>query len=304
MAEAPQPSMRLKFWGVRGSIPVPGDSTLGYGGNTTCVEIRAHDQIILLDAGTGIRRLGLDLEKEFGRAPINLTLLVTHPHWDHIHGLPFFVPAHEKDNNVIVFGPDTAVAGLREILEGQMSLPFFPVALYELPGKIDIRKLTAREFTLGQVHVRWSPVNHPANCVGYRLFANDRSIAFLPDHEPYDFLHSAHGQSLPPAETRKRAEDERQGLVEFLHGCDVLILDAQYTDEEYRARVGWGHGSLGSALALARDANVRKLVLFHHDPSHDDAKIDKMLNQARALANNAGAQLEIEAAREGAELTL
>jgi phosphoribosyl 1,2-cyclic phosphodiesterase len=296
---------RVKFWGVRGSIPVPGSSTVRYGGNTSCVEVRADGEIIVLDAGTGIRPLGVALEKEFGAEPIKLTLLITHAHWDHIHGLPFFTPAHHKKNQITVYGPDTAAAGLREILESEMATPFFPVALHDLAGKIDIRILEPGELSIGNVRVRAALVNHPGICVGYRLFTSAGSVAFLPDHEPYDVkLHSARSGSAHSAGIQKRAEEERELLVDFLHGCNVLILDTQYTDEEYPGRVGWGHGSLASVVTLAHDARAHKLILFHHDPNHDDGKIDNMLEAARELAAEGGRQLEIDAAREGAELTL
>jgi len=304
MPETRASSIRIKFWGVRGSIPVPGESTVRYGGNTTCCEVRADGEIIVLDAGTGIRPLGLALQKEFDTKPINLTLLLTHAHWDHIHGLPFFVPAHETKNTITLYGPDSAETGVREILEGQMAMPFFPVKLHDLPARIDIRKLPGGEFRIGNVGVRSIIANHPGSCVGYRLFSGAASIAFLPDHEPYDFLHSARGKTMDPAQTRQRAGQERQSLIEFLDGCDLLVLDTQYTDEEYKRRIGWGHGSLASAIALARDAHVRKLVLFHHDPTHDDGKIDNILREARELAAKSGGALEVEAAREGAELTL
>src|SRR5207244_4243071 len=154
MATVPASSARLKLWGVRGSIPIPGPATIRYGGNTTCVEVRADGEIIVLDAGTGIRSLGLALEKEFGSRPITVTLLITHVHWDHIQGFPFFIPAYNDKNQIRIFGYDGADSGIREILKGQMATPFFPVKLYDLPGKIYIKKLQKNEFNIGKVRVR------------------------------------------------------------------------------------------------------------------------------------------------------
>jgi phosphoribosyl 1,2-cyclic phosphodiesterase len=306
MSAASASTTRLKLWGVRGSIPVPGSSTVRYGGNTSCIEVRADGELIVLDAGSGIRELGVALEEEFGSRPINLTLLITHLHWDHIQGFPFFVPAYGEKNQIRVFGYDGTDFGLREILKGQMATPFFPIALYDLPGKIKIEKLESMDFKIGNVRVQASFVNHPGICVGYRLFTSNGSIAFLPDHEPYDAfkLHSEESRSLNPEQIQKRAREQRAELVKFLHGSDVLILDTQYTDEEYQAHVGWGHGSVGTAISFAIDASIRKLILFHHDPSHDDDMIDQMLQSARTTVAKRGGVLEIDAAREGTEIVL
>lgn len=298
-------SAHLKIWGVRGSIPVPGPTTVRYGGNTSCIEVRAEGEIIVLDAGTGIRELGLALENEFGSQPIKVTLLISHAHWDHIQGFPFFIPAYHDKNKIRIFGYDGAEESLGEILKDQMATPFFPVALYDLPGRIDIEKVEANEFKIGNVRVRSKLVNHPGVCVGYRLFTSTGSIAYLPDNESFDAakLHSDQSLLLDPEQAKKRAMEGRAELVKFLHGSDILLLDAQYTDQEYHEHIGWGHGSVSSAVALAIDAAVRKLVLFHHDPNHDDAAIDSMLATARKLAAKSQSNLEVEAAREGAELT-
>ena len=295
---------RLKFWGTRGSISVPGPGTLRYGGNTTCVEMRADGEIIVLDAGSGIRPLGVALEKEFQSQPIKLSLLITHAHWDHIQGLPFFAPVYEKKNEICVRGYDGVDTSFSEIMAEPMKAPFFPIAMRELSARIDITKLTEMEFSFGKVQVRAKFVNHPGVCAGYRLFTSAGSIAFLPDHEPYRFLHSARANHMSPEQAKRRATRERISLVQFLHGSDILILDAQYTDAEYESHIGWGHGSVSSAASLALDAEVRRLLLFHHDPSHDDTRIDAMVDDARRLIRNSGKELEVDGAREGEEVLL
>ncbi len=304
MVDEPVRSARLRIWGVRGSIPVPGPSTLRYGGNTSCVEVRADGEIIVLDAGTGIRELGVALEREFQSKPIKVTLLITHVHWDHIHGFPFFAPSYDKKNEIRILGYDGGGTGPVEALKGEMATPFFPVSLTDLPGKIKIEKLTTHSFKIGKVRVESKLMNHPGTCVGYRIFSNGGSMAYIPDNESYDVkVHSLDSHHSNAAKTKERAAQERSELVKFLQGADILLLDSQYTDEEYQAHIGWGHGSLSSAVGLALDAKIRKLVLFHHDPDHDDAEIDAMLAQAQQLAEKRGGRLEIEAAREGAELT-
>ncbi len=304
MPSVPASSTRLKFWGTRGSISVPGPGTLRYGGNTTCVEVRADDEIIVLDAGSGIRSLGIALEKEFQSRPIKLSLLITHAHWDHIQGLPFFAPAYEKKNEICVRGYDGVDTSFGKIMAEPMKAPFFPIAMRELSARIDIKKLTEMEFSVGKVQVRARFVNHPGVCAGYRLFTSAGSIAFLPDHEPYRFLHSPKANDMSPEEAKKTGEQKRIGLAKFLHDSDILILDAQYTDTEYERHIGWGHGSVSSAVSLALDAKVHRLLIFHHDPSHDDTRVDAMVEDARRLIRERGKELEVDAAREGEEISL
>ncbi len=292
------PSTRVKFWGVRGSIPVPGPSTVRYGGNTSCIEVRAEGEIIILDAGSGLRLLGNSLEDEFGPRPIKLTLLITHTHWDHIQGLPFFLPAYKEKNSLRVLGYEGARKGLAAILASQMETSFFPVSLRDMPSAIEIEELKEMEFPIGKVRVNARFVNHPGICAGYRLETSSGAVAYLPDNEPYE-----RGNS-DSDEARSYAISERAKLVQFLHGVDALIIDSQYTDDEYAQKVGWGHGSLSSVVSLALDADVRKLFLFHHDPAHDDRKVDEMVEAARTIVLDSGKAMEVDAAREGAEVWL
>src|SRR5881628_1646902 len=243
---------RIRLWGVRGSIPVPGKSTVRYGGNTSCVEVRADGEIVVLDAGSGIRLLGLALDKEFGSRSMKLTLMISHTHWDHIQGLPFFTPAYNQKNLIRVLGYEGARAGLAKILASQMETPFFPVSLRELPSHLAIEELKEMEFQIGKVEVHSKFANHPGICAGYRLSTTGGDIAFLPDNEPYELLKQqlAQRDRGDLEEARAFARTERVKLVEFLRGADVLILDTQYTDEEYESHIGWGHGSLSRTVSL------------------------------------------------------
>lgn len=305
MAEVSQSPAHVKFWGVRGSIPTPGPSTLRYGGNTTCVELRVDGEIIILDSGTGIRALGAALEEEFGDNPVNVTLLITHLHWDHIQGFPFFTPSYRPKNRIHIKGYDGTGASLHETLAGQMSAPFFPVEMQALPC-IEIETLMNSEFQIGKVKVRSLLMNHPGICVGYRIESSSGSIAFLPDAEPYEGrkIHSTSQRDLSADELQKESQARRAELIEFLRGVDLLILDAQYTDEEYETHIGWGHSSFSATVRVALDAGVRKLILFHHDPTHDDVEMDEMAKKAQELAAKGGAPLSVQAAREGSEFDL
>ena len=299
------PPARIKFWGTRGSIAVPGPGTLRYGGNTTCVELRADGEIIVLDAGSGIRPLGVALENEFRTRPINLSLLITHAHWDHIQGFPFFKPAYHPKNHVRIFGFDGTGATFREIMTEPMRSPFFPITMRELSARMDINKLSVMDFSLGKVDIHAAFVNHPGVCAGYRIFTSGGSVAFVPDHEPYQFfLHSARAKQLSAQEAQEIAAEQHAALVQFLRGSDFLILDSQYADQEYKSHVGWGHGCISSAVSLALEADVQTLLLFHHDPGHDDEMVETMVASARELVARNGRSLEIAGAREGSEMLL
>jgi len=285
----------LKFWGVRGSIPTPGPATVHYGGNTSCVEVRADGQLIILDAGTGIRPLGLALAQEFKKQPMDITLLITHTHWDHIQGFPFFLPAYDAANKVQILGYEGARSSLAGTIAGQMESPYFPIALQQMPGNISIRELKDFVFKVGSVEVRACTLNHPGIAVGYRLFTSGGSIAYLPDNEPFGKSWVCEGES-------KSSLDQK--VIDFLRDVDVLITDSQYDDAEYANHVGWGHGCVSHVVEMALAAGAKRLYLFHHDPNHDDQRVSELLERARQLVVEKGGTLEVEAAREGEKVVL
>ena len=289
-ATARLPSAWLRFWGVRGSIPTPGRATVRYGGNTSCVEVRVGDEILILDAGTGIRPLGQALMAEFPRRSLRLTVLLTHTHWDHIQGLPFFAPLYQARHHIRILGSEGARRGLAAILGNQMENPFFPVGLDELPSNVQIEELRDLHFQVGGVRVEACYANHPGVCLGYRLFAGSRSLAFFPDHEPRISRRSG------------TAKSKDRKLLKFLQGTEVLIMDAQYDCREYRRHRGWGHGCVDDTVALALEAGAQRLFLFHHDPDHEDIRLANLVRHAQSLVAARGAKLRVEAAREGQKI--
>lgn len=274
--------MEINFWGVRGSIAAPGSDTALVGGNTSCVEIRLNDQRIILDAGTGIRRLGEHCMRQ--GCPVNVTLLLSHTHWDHIQGLPFFVPLYLRSTSLHVIGPGTDGMSLDGVLAHQMTSPVFPVRLAELPSAITTRQsLPGDTFQLGNARIRCAKSNHPGGCLAWRIEADGASIVYATDTEHY--------ACVDPT------------LASFARGADILIYDAQYTPEEYRGesgppRVGWGHSTFEAGAALATEAGVSQLVLFHHDPMRTDTAVAAIEARARPLFANT------VAAREGMSMSL
>jgi phosphoribosyl 1,2-cyclic phosphodiesterase len=257
--------VRLTLWGTRGSLAAAGPETVRYGGNTSCVEVRAADgSVLVLDAGTGVRRLGAALRGEGRRVDI----LLTHLHMDHIQGLGFFAPFFEHDRDVHLWGPPSTTQVLRERLSRYLSPPLFPVWLRELPCRLALHDVPLEGFDIGRFRVDAALVCHPGPTVGYRITADGAAVAYIPDHEP------ALGLGRMPA-----APDWISGF-DLAAGVDVLIHDAQYSAAEYVEHVGWGHSALTHTLALATAAEVRRLVTFHHDPGHDDDTLTRLLDEA------------------------
>ena len=277
--------MKVKFWGVRGSIPTPGAATDRYGGNTSCVEVHGSDEsLVILDAGTGIVPLGNHLATHVQRVDI----LLTHLHMDHILGLGFFAGLYRPGLDIHVWGPDSTVGRLRERLSRYMSPPLFPVRLRELPCKLSLHDVPLGRFEIPGFWVTATLVCHPGPTVGYRLEDESGALAYLPDHEP-----ALGAANFPDAPMWTSGFD-------LIAGADLLIHDSQYTDAEYAAHLGWGHSSIGQAVALANAAGVRHLVPFHHDPGHDDEQLDEMYGSIPP--GDSG--LAITPAREGASVSV
>jgi phosphoribosyl 1,2-cyclic phosphodiesterase len=257
--------MKVRLWGTRGSLAAPGPETLRYGGNTSCVEVVANGTRIILDAGTGIRRLGAAIGTDDRR----IDVLLTHLHLDHILGLGFFQPLDQPGQEVHIWGPPSTTLDLRARLSRYFSPPLFPVRLHELACQLTLHDTPGEEFEVGALTISADLVCHPGSTVGYRISDGAATIAYIPDHEP------ALGADAFPAATTWTS-----GL-ELAAGVDLLIHDAQYTDAEYADRVGWGHSTIAHALGFARLAGARRLVTFHHDPSHDDATLDRLVAESK-----------------------
>jgi phosphoribosyl 1,2-cyclic phosphodiesterase len=246
--------LQLRFWGVRGSTPAPGKDKLVYGGNTPCVEIRtSSNQVLVFDGGSGIRELGHHLATEFSGRDLSLHLFLTHFHWDHIQGIPYFPPLFSPATRIDVHSW-TSVEETQHVLEAQMRAPYFPLSLAEAGAKVNVAQLKSERKKIGDVTVESFPLNHPQGAYGYRIEADGKSIVYATDFE--------HGD----------ARLDRV-LRDYASGADVLIFDAQYNDEEYAAHRGWGHSTWREATRVARDAGVGKLFLFHFDPVHTDARV-------------------------------
>jgi CheY-like chemotaxis protein/phosphoribosyl 1,2-cyclic phosphodiesterase len=294
--------VRIRFWGTRGSLATPGPTTLRYGGNTSCVEARADDgTLIVLDCGTGAHRLGQALMAE-SRAPVRGHLLITHTHWDHIQGFPFFAPVFSEGSEWDLYAPGGVGERLQAVLSAQMQQPYFPVTLAQLAATIRYHDLVEGALTVGGVRVVAQYLNHPALTLGYRLEADGAAVVYAVDHEPHVRDRPEAGRMGAPGESALHAEDARH--VAFLEGADLVIHDAQYTAAEYPDKVSWGHSPAEAAVDYALAAHVRRLALTHHDPLRDDNAVDRLVAVCRARVRAAGGALEVFAAAEGLTLEL
>ncbi|HEY3497905.1 MAG TPA: MBL fold metallo-hydrolase [Polyangiaceae bacterium] len=289
----------VRFWGTRGSIPTPGHKTRRFGGNTSCVEIRVGDLLLVCDGGTGLRELGLDLVAR-GKPRLEAHLFFSHMHWDHIQGFPFFVPAYAPTNDLYVYEVASGDDRVQRLLHGQMRSEYFPVTFADLGARIVGRHFEDGATRFGAVRVRCLEQKHPGRSFAYAFEIDGRKIVYATDSELDLLLADPEGVLRDPDELR-RLPDE---LVSFCRDADLLIADGQYTDDEYPKKVGWGHARASTVVDLARQAGVKQCAIFHHDPMHTDDLVDQKIESVRQRLERAGSPCLVFGAREGLVLKL
>jgi len=272
----------VKFWGTRGSIATPGPETIRYGGNTACVEVRCGEDILIFDCGTGVRELGIALAKEYAERSLEVHLFVSHTHWDHIQGFPFFQPAYRAGNRVNIYSLHSLDRSLEKLFTGQMDGNYFPVTLDDLMARLHFEEL-AGDVKIGDVKISHMHLNHPGLALSFRMESKGRSVVYMTDHEPYHRL-------LGDSPHTKKLDAE---IDAFAKNSDLLIREAQYTDEEYASKRGWGHSTTSDAAISAINSETKRLALFHHDPMHDDQQIDSMVESCRQKIEENGKQIRV-----------
>lgn len=296
--------MKLKFWGTRGSIPTPGKDTVRYGGNTPCVEVRLNNnELIIFDAGTGIRSLGDQLVAT-GES-VQAFIVISHPHWDHIQGFPFFKPAFISGNDLTIIGPKSRHVTMRQMMAHLMDKVYFPIQLRDLKANINFVAMAEESTKVFDATLSSLYVNHPSFALGYRLDVGGHSLVYISDNEPFDREVATSLKNVDSAVVRKfvaSLPDPNQRVVEFVRGVDVLIHDSTYTPEEYVNHVGWGHSHYLFCMKVAHEAGVKKLILFHHNQTHDDATVDDIVAKCRREIKTRNYKFECHAAAEGMEV--
>ncbi|MDD5285359.1 MAG: MBL fold metallo-hydrolase [Desulfuromonadaceae bacterium] len=295
--------MKLRFWGVRGSIPSPGERTIRYGGNTTCIEIRTdNNELIVLDGGTGIFPFSLTLLKEL---PVTAHIFNTHSHWDHIQGLPFFIPIFIPENLVKLYGAFDPISneGPERIMNVQLQYSYFPVREAEMKSRFEYFAIMPNDTVeIGAATVTAILLNHPVINLGYRIDCNGKSIFFTGDHEPHFNIYEPGDDGY--AEYQDLIEEQRLSIVEAIRGVDILVADSAYTLKEYPAKKGWGHGTFDGSIQLAKDAGAKILYCTHHEPTRSDDDLEKVFAEALSRHPNLEGGPDIRLAREGDEIVI
>ena len=287
----PGSGLKVKFWGTRGSIATSGKATFRYGGNTSCTEIRYEDTVILCDCGTGAREAGIELVREFKGQPLHVHIFIGHTHWDHIQGFPFFVPAYLPGNRVSIYSLRGSDKSLERVFTGQMDSNYFPVDVTEMKADLLFNELEG-PVQIGEVKVSHVFLNHPGVAIGFRVEAAGKSVVYVSDHEPYCRLTGDNDQN-------RKLDGE---IDAFAAGADLYIREAQYTEEEYPSKRGWGHSTWKDAVNSAHQAKAARLFLYHHDPIHDDEMLDRILATCRAYMQENGMKFECAMAADGLQV--
>lgn len=306
--------MKVRFWGVRGSIPVPGRATSRYGGNTSCVEVRPKGAApIIIDAGTGLRRLGKSLmEEAFGDGKGKTSILISHTHWDHVQGLPFFAPAHRAGNQLHIFARQRDTH-LEAVFSQQHDSPYFPVPLQAMQAEMHFHELIeGARFDVGRAKVTCTRLNHPWVAIAYRIDVDGAAVVYCADTAPFtDILFGREFMVTPPAldqplpkDVQEELDRMRAGVVALAKNADLLIYDTQFTYDEYKLRPHWGHSHPDDAIQIARDAKVKALCMYHHAPMRSDDANDVILAKYRDVVHQSGDRFELHMAYEGLELVL
>ena len=289
--------MMLKFWGTRGSIPVPGDNTLKYGGNTPCIEVRSsNNELLILDAGSGLRELGKKLQKDNYNSLINI--LISHYHWDHIQGIPFFLPLYNEKSSILFWGENSDGQPIESILSSQMSSNYFPITIKDLAAKIKFKEVRIQDsFHINGFNITTFRVNHSSPTIAYRISENNKSIVYMTDNELNIEKNSGDSNLLSVDKLNKN-------LIEFCRGCDYLIHDSMYDEATMLLKKGWGHTSNITLALFGILAEVKNLVLFHYNPDYSDDKIDQLLEETSKILKENGAATKCIAAKEGLEISI
>ncbi len=297
MADTSNSYAEVTFWGVRGSISTPGRATEKYGGNTPCISISYGDVMLILDAGTGIRSLSRELVLGGRERTRDLHLLLSHTHWDHIQGLPFFLPAYFKGTRLNIYGSPSKGGFLKDTLSDQMNYDYFPVDMGSLGAELNVVEMEEQELIFGPVAMTWEEqIYHPGGSIRFRFDYDDKRIVFATDVE----LNMIFGKDYPTDEEKLHA----QQYLRFIANADLLIADGQYTDEEYPSKINWGHSSVELLMEMAYRAQVKKLAIFHHDPDHSDEMIDELWQRLSPPYEQTDPPMQVFYAREGMSLPI
>lgn len=292
MPQLDKEQARLKLWGTRGSIPVSNAKFMRHGGNTSCLSIEYGENIVIIDAGSGIRDQGMEM---LSGKYYKINIFIGHTHWDHIQGFPFYMPAYVPGFELDIYAASSFGKDIKSIFQGQFDKDYFPVQLEDMKARLNFITIADNPVVIGGIKIYWEYMNHPGAAIGFKIKIKDKTIAYVTDNEFLcGYQGAPHGVS-----SQSGLFDSQKKIIEFLTGVDLLIGEAQYTNEEYRFKIGWGHSSLSNACLLVKTANIKKWIITHHDPAHDDDFLQNKLNVTKKILREIGHHVEVSNAYDG-----